>query len=235
MGESVAFPSHSPKYKLEGYLARPTGAGTFPGVVIIHEIYGLNENIKDIADRFAQQGYIALAVDLFAGRNKTLCMMQVMGDILFKAPSKKSGVADLQNSLDFLLQQPDIDRVRIGAIGFCMGGHYALAWGCSDARLKVIAPYYGMNPKPLATVQRSCPVVASYPVGDFSARDGHKLETALKQYNIAHDLKFYPDSKHSFFNDKGPNYSATAAQDSWQRVLTFFEQHLAIKSTADKN
>lgn len=225
MGQLVTFPSQN--YQLTGYLARSENATDElqPAIVVIHEIYGLNDNIKSVADRFAEQGFVALAVDLYSGRNKALCMVQTMGDFL-KQPNQKNGVADLRASLSYLLGQPGVDTNRVGAIGFCSGGHYALAWASTDQRVKVIAPYYATNPRPLESVRQVCPVVASYPTKDFTAGQGHKLEAALEQYGIAHDFKFYPEAQHSFFNDRSKRHSPQAAQDSWERVLAFFDQHL---------
>jgi carboxymethylenebutenolidase len=222
--QSVSFPASSVA-RLEGYLARPDGAGPLPGVVVIHEAFGLNDNIKDIARRFADAGYAALAVDLFGGRNRIVCMFRFFGGLLIKSLDN-GAIRDLKAALTYLAQQPDVDAARLGAIGFCMGGSFAVAWACTDDRLKAIAPYYGVNPRPLEAVARACPVVGSYPTGDFTTPHGQKLDAALDTYNIPHDIKIYPGTKHSFFNDQGPNYDAVAAQDSWRRTLAFFEEHI---------
>ena len=211
--------------QLAGYLARPEGEGPFPGIVVIHEIYGLNENIKDIARRFAAQGYVALAVDLFAGGNRTICMLRVMAGLLLNSLNN-SGIHDLKAALTFLSEQPGVDNSRLGAIGFCLGGSFAVAWACTDERLKAIAPYYGMNPRPLEAAARLCPLVGSYPDKDFTTSSGQKLDVELDRYNVPHDIKIYPGTKHAFFNDTRPNYNEAAAQDSWERVLTFFGEHL---------
>jgi carboxymethylenebutenolidase len=221
--QSVSFPFGTTQ--LEGYLARPDGDGPFPGVVVIHEIYGLNENIRDIARRFADAGYAALGVDLFAGRNRAVCMFRFIGEQLFK-PLENNSIRELKTALTFLAGQPGVDNARLGAIGFCMGGSFAIAWACNDDRLKVIAPYYARNPRPLEAVARLCPVVGSYPSDDFTTPAGQKLDVELDRYNIPHDIKIYPGAKHSFFNDKGRAYDAAAAQDSWQRVMTFFKEHI---------
>ena len=223
LAQSVSFPFGTTQ--LEGYLARPEGDGLFPGVVVIHEIYGLNENIKDIARRFAGAGYVALAVDLFAGRNRAICMFRFMGELLFKSLDNNS-IRVLKTALTFLAEQPGVDNARLGAIGFCMGGAFAIAWACNDDRLKAIAPYYAGNPRPLEAVARLCPVVGSYPTGDFTTSAGQKLDVELDRYNIPHDIKIYPGTRHSFFNDTGRVYNAAAAQDSWQRVMTFFKEHI---------
>jgi len=214
--------------QLEGYLARPEGDGPFPGIVVIHEAYGLNENMKDIARRFADQGYVALAVDLFAGRNRAICMFQLIGGLLLRSLNNR-GVHDLKAALTFLSAQPEVDDARLGAVGYCMGGSYAIAWACTDDRLKAIAPYYAGNPRPLEAVARLCPVVGSYPDKDFTTKQGQKLDVELERYDVPHDIKIYPGAKHSFFNDTGGNYNEVAARDSWGRVLAFFGEHIGVK------
>jgi carboxymethylenebutenolidase len=217
---------HSGKSQLAAYLATPDSEGPFPGMVVIHEIFGLNDNIKDIARRFAAEGYAALAVDLFAGRHRAVCMARFMMANLF-GPLEHGGVKDLKAALSFLTEQPEVDGARLGAIGFCLGGGFAIAWACTDPRLKVIAPFYGMNPRPLAAVARSCPVVGSYPDPDFTTGAGRKLDEVLDIYDISHDIKIYPGARHSFFNDQRPqSYNAEAAADAWQRTLAFFKQHI---------
>lgn len=221
--QTISFPSGN--RQIEGYLTRPDGEGPFPGIVIIHEIYGLNDNIRDIARRFANEGYVALAVDLFAGRNRTICMFRFMGQMLLKSLDNGS-LNDLKGALTYLSTQPGVDKDRLGAIGFCMGGGFAIAWACTDDRLKAIAPFYGANPRPLSAVARMCPVVGSYPGKDFTTPQGQKLDIALDQYNIPHDIKIYPNAQHSFFNDQGSRHDPAASKDSWQRVMTFFKEHI---------
>lgn len=219
-------------HQREGYLARPEGDGPFPGIVIIHEAFGLNENIKDIARRFADQGYVAFAVDLFAGRNRVICMFRFMSGQLLNSLNS-SGVHDLKAALSFLSAQPGVDDSRLGAVGYCMGGSFAIAWACADDRLKAIAPYYGTNPRPLEAVARLCPVVGSYPGNDFTASSGRKLDVELDRFNVPHDIKIYPGAKHSFFNDTSrSSYNEAAAKDSWERVLAFFGEHIGARAEA---
>jgi carboxymethylenebutenolidase len=215
----------SDKDRLEAYLARPDGEGPFPGVVIIHEIFGLNDNIKDITKRFASEGYAALAVDLFANRNRAVCMARIMGGTLRGSPDRY-GVPDLERALGVLAGQPYVDADRLGAIGFCMGGGFAIAWACTDDRLKAVAPYYGANPRPLSAVARSCPVVGSYPEKDFTARSARKLEAELERHGIPHDVRIYAGARHAFFNDHSRAHDPAASEDSWRRTLAFFEEHI---------
>ncbi len=138
----------------------------------------------------------------------------------------RAGIGDLRAALTHLAAIPEVDPLRIGAIGFCMGGGFAVAWACTDDRLKAIAPFYATNPRPIDAVKRACPVVGSYPGNDFTARSGHALDVALDRYAIDHDIKTYPGARHSFFNETGRAYDKAAAEDSWSRVMTFFGSHL---------
>ncbi|HSP08651.1 MAG TPA: dienelactone hydrolase family protein [Candidatus Dormibacteraeota bacterium] len=219
----------SSELKGGGYLALPDGGGRHPGVVVIHEAYGLNGNIKSIARRFAGEGYAALAVDLFSGRNRAVCMSRYMAGMLLGSVNRH-GIFDLKSALTMLAKMPQVDAQRMGAIGFCLGGGFAIAWACTDSRLKAIAPFYGVNPRPLQVARRLCPVVGSYPEKDFTARAGRSLEQALDRSGIAHDIKVYPGARHSFFNEAGRAYDKEAADDSWRRVMTFFGEHLGATS-----
>ncbi len=211
-----------------GYLALPDGDGPHPGVVVIHEAYGLNDHIRDIAGRFAGAGYAALAVDLFTGRNRAVCMSRYMAGMLIGSVNRY-GIDDLKSGLTFLAKLEEVDAQRMGAIGFCMGGGFAIAWACTDSRLKAIAPFYASNPRPLDVVSRLCPVVGSYPEQDFTARAGRALDATLTRDRISHDIKVYPGAHHSFFNDTGRSYNKEAADDSWNRVLHFFGEKLGAK------
>ncbi|HEX7263966.1 MAG TPA: dienelactone hydrolase family protein [Candidatus Dormibacteraeota bacterium] len=215
-----------------GFAALPNGDGPHPGVVVIHEAYGLNDNIKDITRRFADSGYAALAVDLFSGRNRTLCMARYMTGMLIGRVDR-AGIGDLRAALSYLASMSEVDPQRIGAIGFCMGGGFAIAWACTDDRLKAIAPFYAANPRPIDAVSRACPVVGSYPEKDFTARAGRALDEALNGYGIDHDIKIYPGARHSFFAEGGRAYNEQAAKDSWLRVMAFFGRHLTSHASSD--
>lgn len=215
---------------LTGYLVRPAGAGSFPAVVVIHEILGLNENIKGITNRFASAGYVALAVDLFTRLHppRFICIARYMMDQLAR-PLNNPRTHDLQAALTFLADQAGVDAARLGAVGFCMGGGYAIAWACVEPRLKAIAPFYGYNPRaPQAVIARRCPVVASYPANDRSLTQisGRRLEKTLAAHGISHDIEIYSDTQHSFCN---MHYDGYAAEDSWRRMLKFFDGHLTTE------
>ena len=107
-----------------------------------------------------------------------------------------------------------------------MGGGFAIAWASTDPRLNVIAPFYGFNPRPLSALERSCPIVGSYPENDITKGAGEKLDQELSKHNIPHDIKIYPGAKHSFFNDQGGNHDPAASQDAWERTLKFFKEQM---------
>lgn len=218
----VHFPSRGSTFGAS--LALPDGDGPHPGVVVIHEAFGLNANIRDIARRFASEGYAALAVDLFTDHSRAVCMAQLMRSML--TGREPASIQDLAASLDYLSGLPEVDAERVGAIGFCMGGGFAIAWGRRDRRLRAIAPFYGTNPRPVEAIRRMCPVVGSYPGKDFTARSGRRLDKHLAEIGVARDIKVYPGARHSFFNDTGKLYDAEAATDAWQRTLDFFAEHV---------
>lgn len=209
-----------------GYLAMPDGNGPHPGVIVIHEAYGLDEHIRDVTRRFADAGYAALAVDLFSGRNRTVCMARYIAGML-RGSVNRLGIDDLKSALTLLAKMTIVDPERLGAVGFCMGGGFAIAWACTDSRLKVIAPFYAANPRPIDVTSRMCPVVGSYPGQDFTARSGRRLDGALTGFRIEHDIKVYPGTRHSFFNDSRSSFNREAASDSWSRLLKFFEAQLS--------
>ena len=207
------------------YLALPDGPGPFPGVVVVHEAFGLNDNIRNICRRFAAEGYAALGVDLFEGRNRAVCMARMfMGGM--SGNLDYYGVPALKDALGQLASRPEVDAARIGAIGFCLGGSIVLTWACTDDRLAAIAPFYGATPRPREAIRRMCPVVGSWPGKDFTTKAAGVLEAELTAAGIPHDLKVYPGTKHAFFNDQLRVYHPAAAADSWQRVLAFFAEHV---------
>ena len=206
------------------HLVVPEGR-LYPGVIVVHEAFGLNDNIRGICRRFAEQGYAALGVDLFAGRSRAVRMARLFIDWL-AGRLDDFAIVSLKEAIRQLGNRADVDAERIGAVGFCIGGTVAITWACMDNRLKAIAPYYGSAPRRREAMRRLCPVVGSWPDKDFTTGAAATLENELTAAGVAHDLKIYPGSKHAFFNDQLKSYDAAAAADSWQRVLAFFAEHL---------
>jgi carboxymethylenebutenolidase len=225
--EPVRFPFRG--QARDAYLALPVGASPFPGVVVIHEYYGLNDNIRDVCQRFARAGYAALGVDLFAGRTRAVCMLRFMAHLLAQ-PLDNPSLDELKAALTWLGERPEVDSTRLGAIGYCMGGSFAIAWACVDQRLQVIAPFYGMNPRPLEATRRMCPVVASYPDKDITTGAGRKLDAELTTAGVPHDFKTYPNTKHGFFNDQSAIHDPAASADAWARIMSFFSERFGVSA-----
>jgi len=221
----VSVPRADGKGGMESFFVKPEGAGPFPGLVVIHEAFGLNDNIRDIASQFAAQGYAALAVDLFSNRNRILCMFQAFHGMLIR-PLNNSTLSDLKSTFAFLQKQPGVDADRIGTVGFCMGGGYALQLAVTEKGMKAASVFYGAAPRPLEAFVQSCPIVGSYPDKDFTTQAARELDAVLEKNNIPHDIKFYENTQHSFFNRQRTPFEVEASRDAWQRMLSFFGEHL---------
>ena len=220
---------------LDAHLAvPPTGEGPWPGVVVLHEMFGLNDDIRAQAGRLAAAGYLALAPDLYTRGGALRCLQGT-----FRALMKGEGraFADIEAARVWLERRGDCTG-KVGVIGFCMGGGFALLTAARG--FDAAAPNYGVLPKDLdATLAGACPMVASYGAKDRGIRGAApKLEAALTRAGVVHDVKEYPDAGHSFFNRHhfgpfgplvrvaGVGYHGPSAEDGWQRILRFFNRHL---------
>jgi carboxymethylenebutenolidase len=222
----------TPAGPISAVLEAPAGGG--PGVVIVHDAFGLTEDTRNIARRFADQGYVALAPDLYSRGGVRKCVTGV-----FRALLGQSGVAidDLLAARDFLQAREDVTG-KVGIVGFCMGGGFALL--LSPKGFGASAPFYGVTPRHLEEVlDGACPIVASYGKNDPSLIGaGKKVEKILAAKGIDHDVKTYPGASHSFANalPKGPmaavarvtgmGWRGEQAEDAFGRVFDFFGTHL---------
>jgi carboxymethylenebutenolidase len=211
----------------DGFYTRPDGDGPFPGVIVVQEWWGLNDNIKDIAQRFASAGFSALAPDLYHGRvtaepNEAQKAMMAL--------DMNNASKELTKAADWLSSQPQTKGDGIGATGFCMGGGLAMTLACDSPRIKAVAPFYGANPNPIDKVANiQGPVLAIYAENDawVNAAMRDALEQALRQHGKQFETKVYPGTEHGFFNDtRGEVYNEPAAREAWQRVLTLFRDNL---------
>jgi carboxymethylenebutenolidase len=212
----------------------PVGAGPWPGVVVLHESFGLNDDIRQQADRLAAAGYLAVAPDLYSAGGAWRCIRAT-----FTALTRGHGKAfdDIEAARTWLAAREDCSG-RVGVIGFCMGGGFALLTAARG--FDASAPNYAHLPKDLDGVLRgACPVVASYGAKDRTLRGtAGELEAALQRAGVEHDVHEYPDAGHSFLNrhDLGPGgallrvagigYHEPSAEDAWGRILRYFEVHL---------
>ena len=212
----------------------PVGAGPWPGVVVLHESFGLNDDIRQQADRLAAAGYLALAPDLFSAGGAWRCIRAT-----FTALTRGHGKAfdDIEAARTWLAGREDCTG-RIGVIGFCMGGGFALLTAARG--FDASAPNYAHLPKDLDDALRgACPVVASYGAKDKTLRGtAATLRGGLERAGVEHDVHEYADAGHSFLNrhDLGPvgpllrvagiGYHEPSAEDAWGRILRYFEVHL---------
>ena len=219
---------------LPAYLAVPSGGGPWPGVVVVHDALGLTEDIKRIADRFAADGYLALAPALYRRGKRVRCVVTTFRDSL---AGTGSAVDAIVAARDHLAADPRCTGV-VGSIGFCLGGGFCLQLaprGIFDAT----APNYGVLTK-LPDLTGACPVVASYGSRDVMLPGAAaRLQAELARANVPCDVKEYPKVGHGFMNDwghppvlqfveriTGLSYSRPEAEHAWARILTFFDEHL---------
>ncbi len=211
---------------VSAYLAMPQGTGPFPAVIVIQEWWGLNAHIKDVAERFAREGYVALAPDLYHGKvtDDPNDAGKLMG-----ALNRDEAIKDLLGGTQYLKGLKQARADRIGATGFCMGGSFALLLPCRTKEIKAAAPYYGEVPDEATLRALACPVLYIYGDADFwiTRDDVKRLEAALKKYNKPGEVKIYSGAPHAFFNDSRKDvYRPQEAQDAWRRTLDFFAKHL---------
>jgi carboxymethylenebutenolidase len=229
---------------LVGALAVPEGDGPHPGMVVLHEAYGLNDDIRRHTARFAGAGYVALAPDLYSGGGqRALCMVRVFRDLATR--TQGGAFADIEATRRALADRSDVDADRIGVVGFCLGGGFALAYG-ARGKVGAASVNYGVVPRDRTQLEGSCPVVASYGALDRTLRSAPgRLEAHLTALGVPHDIKVYEGVGHSFLShDNQPEwmgrvrlpdpmhlgYDETAAEDAWRRMLGFFAEHLGATS-----
>jgi carboxymethylenebutenolidase len=216
-----------------GYLAEPASAGPHPGVVVIHDAFGLSQDARNITDRVAAEGYLALSPDMYSRGGWFRCIKGVFGDL---NAGHGRAFDDIEASRRLLAERPDCTG-KVGVVGFCLGGGFALV--AATREFDASAPYYGFLPKDLSVLDDACPIVASYGKKDIGIRGAAaKLEAKLTERGIPHDVKEYPDAGHGFANKfslgplntllkvTGTFYHEESSEDAWRRVTAFFGTHL---------
>jgi carboxymethylenebutenolidase len=220
--------------ELRAYLATPRGTGPWPGVVVIMDALGLSDDIRLQADRLAAAGYLAFAPDLYSGRG----IRCVVATLQASRSGRGEAYVDIEAARRWLAEREDCTG-RIGVIGFCMGGGFAML-AAPRYDFAAASVNYGEVPKEVSRLEGCCPVVASFGKRDPELRGrAQRLERALTELGVEHDVKEYPDVGHAFMNriNAGPalnpvmrfvrmNYHHPSAEDAWQRILTFFDAHL---------
>jgi len=222
--------------ELNATIAVPQGTGPWPAVVMVHEVFGIDENMLAQMNRLASAGYVVIMPDLYSRGGARKCLTAT-----FKALAAETGQAfdDIEVAKAFVQARPDVTD-KVGVIGFCMGGGFALL--LANRGYDAANSNYGMLPADLdKALDGACPIL-----GNYGGKDGQlkgaktKLDTTLTKHGVVHDIKDFPDSGHAFMNPKqggGPIFGTllritgakpnpTDAQDAWRRIEGFFAEHL---------
>ena len=223
--------------ELGGLLAVPQGSGPWPAVVMVHEVFGIDDNMRAQITRLSQAGYVVLMPDLYSRGGARKCLTAT-----FKALAAGTGQAfeDIETAKALLTARPDVTD-KVGVIGFCMGGGFALL--LANKGYDAATSNYGMLPKDLdEALSGACPILGNYGGKDGQLKDAKvKLDATLTKLEVAHDIKMYPNSGHAFMNPKqggGPVFGTLLkitgakpnpvdAADAWQRIELFFAEHLS--------
>ena len=225
MGEMVEFPFAGGN--TGGYLASPK-QGSGPGVIVIQEWWGLVHHIKDLCDRFAQEGFVALAPDLYHG--KSTKSPDEAGKLMM-AMRIDEAERDLTAAAQYLLTLDSTTSDKVGVVGFCMGGALSLYTATKNPQVGAAVVFYGGHPKVKPDLPNlHAPVLGLYGEKDRSVTpaSAHELERQVKALGKQIEVKVYPGADHGFFNDVRPEvYNAEAAADAWRRTIAFLREHLS--------
>ena len=229
---AIAADSKTVSYKsgdetVQGLLYTPAGKGPFPGVIVIHEWWGLNDWVKDQASKLADQGYVALAIDLYRGKVATT--PDEAHQIMRGVPEDRAK-RDLHAAFSFLASQPNVKKDRIGAIGWCMGGGYSLDVALQEPTLAADVINYGhLATDPEALKKINAPILGLFGAQDkgIPPEDVRKFGEALDKMGKKIDIKIYDDAGHAFENPNNKDgYRPADAADAWRRTTDFLAANL---------
>jgi carboxymethylenebutenolidase len=230
----------SGNFQVPFYEVRPAAAGKYPVVLVIPEIFGMHEHIKDIARRFAKEGFLSITFEPYAREGGVLNLPDIDSVRKVVDPIPDSRIMQDLNALSAYAQQHPAARPdRIGVTGFCRGGLYTLLFAAQTPELKAAVPWYGQL-KPAKThgvrtvgpldvaAQINCPVLGLYGEADLGipVADVKAMEEALKAAGKTTEFVIYPGAPHAFLADYRPSYRAEAAKDAWSRCVAWFNKYL---------
>lgn len=210
-----------------GYLAQPDDGGPHPGVIVIQEWWGLDGHIRDVAERYAREGFVALAPDMYRGQVAT---EPDEARKLVMAMNREQANKDLLGAVRYLQSLPEVGPKKIGVTGFCMGCSLTLWLAAATADVAAAAPYYaGFRPGPEELAKIEAEMFCAFGAEDSGiALEGvREFEQTLKSQGKRAEVKVYEGAPHSFFNDTKDSYRPEAAQDAWERTLGLFRRVLA--------
>jgi carboxymethylenebutenolidase len=197
--------------------------------VVIQEWWGLDDHIKDIVKRFAAQGYIALAPDLYHGKVVKISEPNEAQKAVMEMDRQRA-MKEVDGAVSYLKAQPDVNPKKIAVVGFCMGGGLALHAGAHNPDVGAVAAYYGGGSPEVAAFAKSSAAILNI-VGERDTNVTNtikQLDEGLKEYTIHHEMIIYPGGEHAFFNDTRKEvYKADAAKDAWDRTLNWFKKYIS--------
>ncbi len=229
--------------QMGGYLARPAQEGPHPGVLVYMEIFGINSHIREVTERVAREGYVALAPDYFHRTGPGIELGYddagfAEGMKLLNALDADEMIGDARDAIAFLRGRSEVRGDRIGCIGFCVGGHMAYLTACETDVCAAASFYGGGVAAPegfgggASTLSRT-PKIRGKVLCLFGAQDGFippdqvkAVQAALREHDVRHDTVVYPGADHGFFCDQRPAYQKAAAEDAWQRTKALFAEEL---------
>ncbi len=210
----------------DAYLALPAGSAKSGAVIVIHEIFGLVEHIKNVAKRFADLGFVGLAPDLYEGKVASSQEegRKIRGEVMTEP--KYLGIID--DSIAFLNNHPGVDQGKIGIVGFCMGGGFSLLAACHRPAIKACVIFYGRIENPDLVRNVEAPVLGIFGEADefITPWAQNELAPTMKKYGKNFEMHVYSQAPHAFFNDTRDRFRADAAKDAWKRTITFFSTYL---------
>lgn len=224
-GEMISFPSNG--NTVQGYLAK-SAAGSGPGVIVLQEWWGLVGHIKDVVDRFAEEGFTALAPDLYGGESTD--DPDTAGKLMMALNMAETEKV-LRGAVGRLLADEATSSSKVGIVGFCMGGQLSLYAACVNEKIGACVDYYGIHPNVNPQLENlNGPMLGFFAEHDAyaNAETVNALSEKLRAVNKQHEFTTYPGTNHAFFNnDRSQVYNQNAAEDSWKKMVSFFRANLA--------
>ena len=217
---------------MSAFLARPAGAGKQPAVIVVMEAFGLNAHIKEVANRIAAEGLVALAPDIYYREPNAVVGYDQLPDAIRLMTSLRDDqiVADMAAAVTYLQSQDFVRGDRIAVTGFCMGGRISFLTACKNSDIKAAVPFYGggigglLGQAPKIT----CPMLLFF--GDQDAfipnDEVDNIKATLAKLNKTAEVVVYPGAPHGFFCNDRDSYRPDAAKDAWDRLGAFFQKHL---------
>lgn len=212
----------------EGYLAEPIGEGPFPALILIHEWWGLNQNIRELAEDFARQGYVALVVDLYGGT--VADTPEAAGELAGAVRDNvDEAFANLEAATTYLAEQSNVDPDRLASVGWCFGGQWAYNMAANNMNIAASVMYYGRF-----SLEDDLSMMRAHILGHFGEEDRSIAVDDVKQFEAKlntlegeHAVFIYPNAGHAFANeDREDAYNEEAAKLAWQRTMDFLERQL---------